>query len=121
MKFMVVDDSNFIRVKIQEALGQQYEIVGTAGDGEEAVEEFIKLRPQLMTMDITMPKMDGVETIKKILKIDDSVRILVISALADKATLIQALTFGAYGFLCKPFTTPDLLDAVDELVDGMNQ
>ena len=66
-------------------------------------------------MDLTMPEMDGIECIKNIIKIDDSVKILVISALSDKATGIQALKEGALGFLCKPFTEEQLLAALIEL------
>lgn len=99
IKFMVVDDSEVIREKISGVLGQDFEIVGTAKNGAEAVEQFKELKPAILTMDITMPIMDGIETIEAILAIDDSVRILVVSALADKATLIKAMSLGAYGFV----------------------
>ena len=104
IKFMVVDDSEVIREKIGGVLSQDFELVGSAKNGAEAVEQFQQLQPSIMTMDITMPIMDGIQTIEAILAIDDSVRILVISALADKATLIKAMSLGAYGFVCKPFT-----------------
>lgn len=119
MKFMVVDDSDVIRTKINNVLSSDFEVVGTASNGVEAVEQFKLLRPEVMTLDITMPLMDGIETIQAILAIDDSVRILVVSALADKATLIQAMTLGAYGFLCKPFSDLDLADAVEELIEDL--
>ena len=120
MKFMVVDDSMVIREKIQNVLkDEDFEIVGTAQNGVEAVEQFKVLKPRVMTLDITMPLMDGIETIQALLDIDDSVRILVVSALADKATLIKAMTLGAYGFLCKPFSDIDLADAIEELIEDM--
>lgn len=119
MKFMVVDDSDVIRTKISAALSDEFEVVGTATNGQEAVQQFIELRPAVITMDITMPIMDGIETITAILEHDDSVRILVVSALADKATLIKAMTLGAYGFLCKPFTDLDLIEAVEELIEDL--
>jgi len=119
MKFMVVDDSEVIRTKISNALSSEFEVVGSAQDGAEAVKQFAELRPTAMTLDITMPIMDGIETIKAILKIDPDVRILVVSALADKATLIKAMTLGAYGFLCKPFTDLDLIDAIEELIEDL--
>lgn len=119
MKFMVVDDSDVIRTKISAALNDEFEVVGTATNGQEAVQQFIELRPSVITMDITMPIMDGIETITAILEHDDSVRILVVSALADKATLIKAMTLGAYGFLCKPFTDLDLIEAVEELIEDL--
>ena len=120
MKFMVVDDSDIIRTKIQNVLDEEsFEIVGTATNGLEAVQQFKELQPKIITMDITMPFMDGIETIEKIIEIDDEVRILVVSALSDKATLIKALHLGAYGFLCKPFTDLELAEAVDELIEDI--
>jgi len=120
MKFMVVDDSDIIRTKIQNVLDtESFEIVGTAKNGIEAVAQFKELKPRVITMDITMPFMDGIETIKEIVALDDEVRILVVSALADKATLIKAMHLGAYGFLCKPFTDIDLADAVEELIEDI--
>ncbi len=117
---MVVDDSLVIREKIAQILeSEDYEIVGTAQNGIEAVEQFKQLKPDVMTLDITMPLMDGLETIQAIMDIEDSVRILVISALADKATLINAMKLGAYGFLCKPFNDMDLADALEELVEDL--
>ena len=119
MKFMVVDDSDVIRTKIRNALSNDFELVGTAANGLEAVEQFKEFKPDIITLDITMPLMDGIETIQALIDIDDSARILVVSALADKATLIKAMTLGAYGFLCKPFTDLDLADAVEELIEGL--
>ena len=120
MKFMVVDDSAVIREKINNVLGDQnFEIVGSAQNGLEAVEQFKELQPRVVTMDITMPHMDGLETIEAMVNLDDEVRILVVSALADKATLIKAMSLGAYGFLCKPFTDLDLADAIHELIEDI--
>lgn len=119
IKFMVVDDSEVIREKISGVLDQDFEIVGTAKNGVEAVEQFKQLKPAILTMDITMPIMDGIETIEAILAIDDSVRILVVSALADKATLIRAMALGAYGFVCKPFTDYELEDAIEHLIEDI--
>ena len=117
---MVVDDSDVIRTKIQNVLSKEdFEIVGTAADGLEAVEQFTKLRPRVMTLDLTMPKFDGIQAITEIMKVDPDVRLLVVSALADKATLIKAMHLGAYGFLCKPFTDNDLAEAVEELIEDI--
>jgi len=120
MKIMVVDDSNVIRTMIENVLQNHtldLEFVGSAKDGVEAVEQFQELRPQVMTLDITMPRMDGIETIEKIIEIDDNVQILVVSALADKKTLLEAISLGASGFLCKPFSENDLMDALEELLE----
>lgn len=120
MKFMVVDDSDIIRTKIQNVLDEEsFEIVGTAKNGLEAIQQFKELKPKVITMDITMPFMDGIETIEQIVKLDDDVRILVVSALSDKATLIKAMHLGAYGFLCKPFSDLELAEAVEELIEDI--
>ncbi|MCH2190074.1 MAG: response regulator [Gammaproteobacteria bacterium] len=121
MKIMIVDDSMVIRNKITQMLkNQDFEIVATAQNGLEALEQYKQFKPDVMTLDITMPLMDGIETIQAIMDVDDSVRILVISALVDKATLINAMKLGAYGFLCKPFSDTDLADALEELVEDLN-
>lgn len=121
MKFMVVDDSMVIREQIENILeGSRFDFVGSAKDGLEAVNEFKLLRPQLVTMDLTMPKIDGTETIRRMMTYDSQVRILVVSALKDKATALRALKLGAYGFLPKPFTSQELKIAIERLVANMD-
>jgi two-component system, chemotaxis family, chemotaxis protein CheY len=115
---MVVDDSNVIRRKIERgANGEFFRVVATASSGMEAVLAFFKHHPEIITMDITMPHMDGIACIEQLIEKNSDLRILVISALADKATGIEALEKGARGFLCKPFTDQQLNDALSELVE----
>jgi two-component system chemotaxis response regulator CheY len=117
MKLLIVDDSNIIRSKIARSLGMHgLEIVGMAANGQDAVSRFKATRPELVTMDLTMPEMDGIECIRELRALDAKVRILVISALADKATAILALKEGAQGFLCKPFSEAELTEAMGELI-----
>jgi two-component system chemotaxis response regulator CheY len=116
-KLLIVDDSNIIRNKIARAMGSYgLEIAGMAPNGEKALQLFNETRPHVVTMDLTMPEMDGIECIRKIHALDPGARILVVSALADKATAIQALKEGAQGFLCKPFTEDELTEAIGELL-----
>lgn len=116
-KLMIVDDSNIIRNRIQRAYSNdQFILVATASNGADAIDKFRIHKPQVVTMDLTMPQMDGLECIEKLVEIDDNVRILVVSALSDKATGIQALSLGASGFLCKPFSDEELVVALDELM-----
>lgn len=116
-RLMIVDDSNIIRNRIQRAYNEDYfRLVATAVNGQDAVNKFKLHRPNVITMDLTMPNMDGLECIEKIVAIDDSVRILVVSALSDKATGIRALSLGAGGFLCKPFSEEELVLALNELM-----
>ena len=117
LKLLIVDDSNIIRSKITRTLSQHnMEVVATASNGEEAISLFAKTTPDVVTMDLTMPRMDGLECIRALRKLNSNVHILVVSALADKATAIQALKEGAQGFLCKPFSEADLTEAMDELL-----
>jgi two-component system chemotaxis response regulator CheY len=119
LKLMIIDDSNIIRGKISRTLSQHnMQVVSTAANGEEAVQKFLSDKPDVVTMDLTMPRMDGLECIQQLKKIKPDIKILVVSALADKATAIQALKHGAQGFLCKPFSEDDLTEAMDELLSG---
>ena len=110
MKLMIVDDSNIMRRRIERSQQfEELELVGTAANGLEAIELFRKMDPDVVTMDLTMPQMDGIECIENIVKLKPAVRILVISALADKATAVEAMEKGANGFLNKPFTDAELI------------
>ncbi len=117
LKMLIVDDSNIIRRKIERGSdGEMFKVVGSADSGVAAIEKFKALKPDVVTMDLTMPKMDGIECISNLISIDPKARILVVSALSDKATGIEALEKGARGFLCKPFDEKKLSDALKELV-----
>lgn len=116
-RLMIVDDSNIIRNRIQRLYNSDtFSLVATATNGDDAVEKFKLYKPEVITMDLTMPQMDGLECIEKLVELDPRVRILVVSALSDKATGIKALELGASGFLCKPFSEEELVEALDELV-----
>ena len=116
-RLLVVDDSNVIRRRIERANElPQIEFVGAARNGLEALEMHALLHPTLVTMDLTMPAMDGAECVAKLVQRDPELRILVISALADKLTAIDALEKGASGFLCKPFSDRQLNDAMRKLI-----
>jgi two-component system chemotaxis response regulator CheY len=117
MKLMIVDDSNIMRRRIERSQQfEELELVGSAANGIEAIELFRKMDPDVITMDLTMPQMDGIECIENIVKLKPAVRILVISALADKATAVEAMEKGANGFLNKPFTDRQLNEAIAELI-----
>lgn len=123
MKLMIVDDSNIIRSRIARATLQSplrgLEIVGLARNGNEAVDICLRKLPDIVTMDLTMPEMNGIECIEALLKFVPRLRILVVSALSDKATAIEALKRGAHGFLHKPFTDAKLASALMELMEGL--
>ena len=95
-KLMIVDDSNIIRRRIERSQQiDRLEVVGAAANGRDAVEMFRRTRPDVVTMDLTMPEMDGIECVENLVAIDPNVLILVVSALADKATAVEAIEKGA--------------------------
>jgi two-component system chemotaxis response regulator CheY len=116
---MIVDDSNIIRSRIARiALHprmRSLSIVGLAKNGLEAVELCRRNRPDVVTMDLTMPEMDGIACIESLIADYPELSILVVSALSDKTTAISALKKGARGFLHKPFSDDQLVDALLEL------
>jgi len=117
MKLLIVDDSVVIRNKINRGLLKKFDSVSRATNGVEALEMVKRESPDIITMDLTMPEMDGVECIERVMEIAPQTYILVISALADKATAVKALMLGANGFLCKPFTEQELTDAIVKVLD----
>lgn len=120
MKLMIVDDSNIIRSRIARIMADaklpSIEIVGFAANGNDALTLFKATNPDMVTMDLTMPEMDGVECTMLLTELDPDVKILIVSALSDKATAIQALKMGAEGFLYKPFNDDELVNALLELI-----
>lgn len=117
IKVMIVDDSSIIRKLIQNYLNEfNIEIVGEASDGKTAVKLFQELKPDVVTMDIVMPEMDGISVIEEIRKIDDSVKIMVVTALSDKITGIEAIKKGAKSYVVKPFSPEKLQNAFSKLI-----
>jgi two-component system, chemotaxis family, chemotaxis protein CheY len=121
MKLLVVDDSNIVRSRIARvvqsgALGD-VTLIGLARNGEEALRAARQAAPDVVTMDLTMPEMDGLACIPALLTLHPKARILVISALDDKSTAIRALRLGAHGFLPKPFSDDSLQLALAGLLD----
>ena len=116
-RLLIVDDSGIMRRRIERSQQLEgLELVGSASNGLEALELFRRTDPDVVTMDITMPQMDGIECIERLVALKPAVRILVISALADKATAVEAMEKGANGFLNKPFTDRQLNEAFTELL-----
>lgn len=114
-RVMVVDDSRLICVQIKNMLvDTDYEVVAYCGSGEEAVEQYGRVAPDVVTMDIIMPGMDGLETAQAILEEDPNARIVMVSSLAYDTTFEEAKNIGAKGFLDKPFERKQILEALQE-------
>lgn len=117
-KLMIVDDSNVIRNRIERNMAfVNIDVVALAEDGVQAVEMYKKYRPDIITMDLTMPNMDGLECIRQIRAINSNVSILVISAIADRSTGLRSLQLGARGFIFKPFNDEQLINALKKLIE----
>lgn len=114
---LIADDSNIIRNQIERISTQCHlRVVGKAGNGHEAFAQYQALKPDLVTMDLTMPELDGMACIGKIIAHDPNALILVISATADKHSVIDAIDQGARGFLHKPFSEQELADAIAQIL-----
>ncbi len=116
-KILVVDDSEIIRTQIKQCFSETFSDVYIAKNGADAVEKVRVVKPDIVTMDLTMPKMDGIECIAQLMSIDPSIKIIVVSALSDNATCLEALKRGARGFLDKPFTAAELQEAIEILLE----
>ena len=113
VRVLIVDDSEVMRKMIGDTLKKEgFEIAGNARDGSEAVEKYNALQPDVVTMDIVMPKEHGIEAVKKIVAQDEKARIIVISGLFQKSLVMEALEVGAKDFLIKPFEPADLVNSV---------
>lgn len=112
-RVLVVDDTAFMRMMLREILqGNDYEVVGEASSGEEALRLYGGLKPDLVTLDITMPGMDGVDTVKALRQKDKAVRIVMVSAMGQKDMIIKAIQAGARDFIVKPFERTRVLEAL---------
>ena len=119
VKVLIVDDAAFMRMMIKNILSKSgYDIVGEAENGVQAVAKFKELKPELVTMDITMPEMDGITAVKEIKKIDPAAKIIMCSAMGQQAMVIDAIQAGAKDFIVKPFQPNRVLEAVQKVVES---
>lgn len=117
MKLLIVDDSSIMRRTIEKNLGNyNLEIIGTASNGSAALEIVKEKKPDVITLDITMPEMDGITCLEGIMEIHPEAKVMIITALSDKLTGLKALDKGARGFMYKPVNGADLKKAFDKLL-----
>jgi len=117
---LVVDDTLFMRVAISNMFTEWgYEVVGNAGNGKEAVAMYRELQPDLVTMDVTMPVMTGIEAVKEIIPEFPDAKIIMITALGQQKLIVEAIESGAKDFMTKPFEPERLKAVVDQLL-GQN-
>ena len=112
-RVLVVDDAAFMRKMVSDALAKGgHEVVGEASNGVEAIARFQELKPDLMTLDITMPEKDGLAALAEIVAADPSARVVMCSALGQESKVLEALKLGAKDFVVKPFQADRVLEAV---------
>ncbi|MEQ9363637.1 MAG: response regulator [Leptospirales bacterium] len=117
MRILVVDDSTIIRKALGVFLGRgDTEIVGEAINGKEAIEQFRSLKPDLVTVDITMPEMNGLQALKEIMAIDPGARVIIVSALSAKENAVKALGLGAKAYIMKPFKKDELEETISAVM-----
>lgn len=119
IRVLIVDDSPFIHKAITRALNPEaYEVCGIALNGREGIEKYCALKPDVVTMDITMPVMDGLEAAEQILGQDASAKIIMLSAMGDDELIGKAQSLGIRAFLQKPFKAPELIAAIETIYKG---
>lgn len=116
-KILIVDDAAFMRMMIKNILIKEgYEVVGEAENGAQAVEKYKELSPDLVTMDITMPEMDGISAVKEIMKINKGAKVVMCSAMGQQAMVIDAIHSGAKDFIVKPFQPDRVIEAISKVL-----
>lgn len=115
-RILIVDDALIMRMMLKDILtiSGGYEICAEAADGFEAIEKFKELKPDLVTMDIIMPKCTGIEALKEIIKLDKNARVIVITAIDQREALMDAIKSGAKDFIVKPFDEERVVSAVSK-------
>ncbi|MFC4557227.1 response regulator [Virgibacillus kekensis] len=116
-RILIVDDANFMRVTLGSIVKKaKHEVVGEAQNGAEAVKLYKELNPELVTMDITMPVMNGIDAIKEIIAIDPAATIVVCSAMGQQKVVVECIELGAKDFIVKPFDENRVLDTIDRIL-----
>ncbi len=116
---LICDDAIFMRTMVGDILTQAgYEVVGEAETGRQAVEKYRHLKPDLVTMDIVMPEMGGIDAVREITSHDPAARILMCSAMGQQALVVEAIQAGARDFVVKPFQPARVLEAVSRVLAG---
>lgn len=116
-RILITDDALFMRVTLKNILTQNgYEVVGEAQNGVESVNLYQELKPDLVTMDITMPEMDGLTALKEIRSLDPNARVIMCTAMGQKNMVVEAIQAGAKDFIVKPFQPERVIEAVNKLL-----
>lgn len=116
-KVLIVDDAAFMRMMLKNILEKDdFKVIAEASNGLKAIEAYQNERPDVVTMDITMPDMDGIEAVRKIKEIDPTAKIIMCSAMGQQGMVLDAIKAGAKDFIVKPFQADRVLDSIKKIV-----
>ena len=116
-RILIVDDALFMRNMLRNIFGESgFEVVGEAQNGNEAVEKYRELQPDLVTMDIVMPEKNGIEALKEIMAENEGARVVICSALGQESLIMEALEAGARDFIVKPFKPPKVIEVAQKVL-----
>ncbi len=115
-RVLIVDDSIFIRVSLKTMLEKNgFEVAGEAENGQVAITKYRELKPDIVTMDITMPEMEGIQALKEIMDIDPNAKVVMLSAVGQETKVKASIMFGAKTFVVKPFKEERLIEALNKV------
>ncbi|MGP4107081.1 response regulator [Virgibacillus sp. L01] len=121
-RILLVDDAKFMRATLETIVKQdRHEVIGEAENGEEAIKLYKEMKPDLVTMDITMPVMNGIDAIKEIMKDHPEAKIVVCSAMGQQKVVVEAIEIGAKDFVVKPFDENRVLDTINRVLYNFEQ
>jgi len=119
VKVLIVDDAAFMRMAIRKVLEKNnFEVVGEAENGEVGVEKFKQCSPDVVTMDITMPEMSGIEALKEIRKVDGNAKVVMVSAMGQESLVREAILNGAKSFIVKPYKEEHIVQTLNSIAAG---
>ena len=117
VRLLVVDDAPFVRRSLSKLAEERgWQVIGEASNGREAIEQYLALKPDIVTMDITMPDMDGISAVKEIMKADPQARIVMCTALGQQDMVVDAVRAGARDFIVKPFKKERVFSAIEAVL-----
>lgn len=116
-KILLVDDSKTSRKILRSILEENgHEVIGEAINGEDGFEKFKELHPDITTMDITMPILDGLEAVKQIMEYDKTAKVIMVTAAGQKSKMVDAIKYGAAEFIAKPFEVAQITEIVNKMI-----
>ena len=115
---LIVDDATIMRLRLREIIETEFAVVGEAGDGGEALRLYEELKPDFVTLDISMPRTNGMEALQKLMVRHPDAKVVIVSAVGQKKMVLDALGYGAKDFVIKPFESDRVVKAISRLFES---